>query len=228
MSPMRFIYIFIALLSWSGVAFGQATEDVAVEITATPSTSPVQITLQWKPIVFGTPTYSIWKKSKTATSWGLSIATSLPNTDSVFVDTAVIVDSAYEYYIEAISSTLISTGYIYAGIKCPAIHNKGTMIMLVDSTFIDSCAPGLTTLMNDLSGDGWQLVRHNFLRTKSDTDIKAAITNDYFTYPNVKACLILGHLAVPYSGLFDTVIYPPDGHVPYHDGAWSADIITPA
>nr|MBK9652813.1 T9SS type A sorting domain-containing protein [Bacteroidota bacterium] len=72
--------------------------------------------------------------------------------------------------------------------------------------------------MNDLSGDGWQIIRHDFSRTAPDTYIKAAIANDYVMYNDVNAALILGHLAVPYSGNI-----APDGHLE-HAGAWPADI----
>ena len=98
------------------------------------------------------------------------------------------------------------------------------MIMLVDSTFSDSCYTALKTLMNDISGDGWEIIRHDFPRTTTAVALKSDIANDYSTHVNVKSLLIIGHLAVPYSGLFDTINYPPDGHVPYHDGAWPADI----
>jgi hypothetical protein len=92
------------------------------------------------------------------------------------------------------------------------------MILLVDSTFIDSCEVEITGLMNDLSGDGWQLIRHNFSRTVSDVTIKADVVNDYATNTDVNAVFILGHLAVPYSGELR-----PDGHLD-HLGAWPADV----
>jgi hypothetical protein len=72
--------------------------------------------------------------------------------------------------------------------------------------------------MNDISGDGWQIVRHDLSRTLLDTAIRSRIKADYNTYPNVKAVLIVGHLAVPYSGDLN-----PDGH-PEHIGAWPADV----
>lgn len=225
---MKRIYLlFIALLSGFVAARAQSSEDYTVEVSATVSESPVKITLNWKLLTVDAPTYQIFKKSATATAWGSSIAT-LPSTVGSFIDTNVIIDSAYEYFIYASGvvsgSSLISTGYCYAGIRRPAMHNRGIMLFLVDSTFLDSCSAGITTMMQDLSGDGWQLIRHDFGRTATDVTIKAAITADYTAHANVNAALILGHLAVPYSGGFDNVSNPPDGHVPQHDGAWPADI----
>lgn len=213
---MRRIFILLVLLLAGNVIYAQTTEDITVQLSAIPSESPVRITLKWKPVTFGAPVYQIWKKSKTATSWGTSIAL-LPTTDSEYVDNAVIIDSAYEYLVRA-QGTINSYGYVYAGIRCPAIHNRGSLILLVDSTFTDSCRAQIATLMKDLSGDGWQLFRHDYYRTTTDVTVKAAIAADYAAHPDVKAVLIIGHVAVPYSGDLN-----PDGH-PDHLGAWPADI----
>ncbi len=217
---MRRIFTLLTLLLACGLAAAQSTEDVAVEITASVQTSPPRITLNWKRVSFvswGAPFYRVYKKSKTALFWGAPIAT-LTTSDSSYVDNAVIVDSAYEYAVYAPNDSFTSTGYIYAGIKCPAIHDRGTILLIVDSTFIDSCSASITRLMNDLSGDGWQVIRHDFLRTTSDVTIKSVISNDYAAHPNVKAVLLLGHIAVPYSGDQN-----PDGH-PDHLGAWPSDV----
>jgi hypothetical protein len=117
-----------------------------------------------------------------------------------------------------LSSSISAYGYIYAGIKAPAIHNRGTLVLMVDSTFSDSCALALANLMYDLRGDGWQLIRHDVPRSLTDAAVKAIITNDYNTQPDVKAVLLVGHIAVPYSGKLN-----PDGH-PDHLGAWPADV----
>jgi len=221
---MKSIYILLSLILGSNLSFAQATEDYAVELTATTQTAPPQITLKWKLLTVDTPNYYIWKKAKTATSWGSPIAI-LTASDSQYIDAAVVVDSAYEYQVWAEGTVLTSSGYIYAGIKSPAMHNKGILLLMVDSTFTDSCASALKTMMHDLWTDGWQLIRHDFPRTAADTTIQAVIAHDYATHTNVKAIQIVGHLAVPYSADFNAAgYYPPDGHVPYHDGAWPSDI----
>ena len=213
---MKNFYTSIALLLLCRMAGAQTTQDYAVQLTATTQVSPPKITLSWKSIPIGGPSYNVFKKSKTATSWGTAIAT-LPSTDSVYADAAVIVDSGYEYQVIANSSALTSSGYIYAGIKNPAIHNRGALVMLVDSTFTDSCAADLQKMMVDINGDGWQLIRHDLSRSLRDTGVKAIIANDYATHANLKAVLIVGHIAVPYSGDQN-----PDGH-PDHLGAWPSD-----
>lgn len=202
-----------------GSISAQSTKDYAVQITATTQVSPPSITLKWKKIPYGTPVYSIFKKTKTATAWGTAIA-AISTGDTTYTDNSVVVDSAYEYMVYCTGSTLLvtPTGYIYAGIKAPAIHNRGALVLLVDSTFTDSCAAELSNVMRDINGDGWQVIRHDLSRTLKDTAIKSIIKKDYTNIPNVKSVLILGHLAVPYSGDLN-----PDAH-PDHKGAWPADV----
>jgi hypothetical protein len=216
----KIIVVFLSFLAivFSGkLALAQTNEDLSVELSSTVQVVPPQITLHWKNITFGKPHYLIYKKSKTATSWGAAID-SLPAGATSYNDLAVIIDSAYEYQVLAPGTSFISTGYIYAGIKAPAIHNRGILLLLVDSTFTDSCSVEIASLMNDLSGDGWQIIRHDFSRTDSDTAIKSVISNDYAANPDVNAVFILGHIAVPYSGEL-----MPDGHLD-HLGAWPADV----
>jgi len=220
---MRRMFILLTLLFIGSYTYAQTTEDLAIELSATVQTAPAQIKLQWKIITVDTPNYYIYKKAKTAISWGSPIAT-IPATDSVYTDTAVVVDSAYEYKVWGLGTLLNSYGYIYAGITNPPVHNKGTLLMIVDTTFLDSCDAAINTMMQDISGDGWQIIRHNVGRSVPDTVVKAIIANDYTVNTNVISVLLLGHIAVPYSGNFDTAVNPPDGHVPYHDGAWPADI----
>jgi hypothetical protein len=211
------IFTFVIFLLGFTASYAQTAEDVAVELSATVQVSPAKITLRWKPITAYTPTYSIFKKAKTAVSWGAAITT-LTATDSTYVDNAVVADSGYEYQVLALAGLLKASGYIYAGIRNPAIHSRGTLVLIVDNTFTLSCKNEISTLMNDLSGDGWQIVRHDFARSATDATIKAAIVADNANYANVKAVLLLGHVAVPYSGDLN-----PDGH-PDHLGAWPADV----
>ncbi|MCF8450100.1 MAG: T9SS type A sorting domain-containing protein [Taibaiella sp.] len=216
---MRLFYFTLAFMLFCGSISAQSTKDYAVQITATTQVSPPSITLKWKKIPYGTPVYSIFKKTKTATAWGTAIA-AISTGDTTYTDNSVVVDSAYEYMVYCTGSTLLvtPTGYIYAGIKAPAIHNRGALVLLVDSTFTDSCAAELSNVMRDINGDGWQVIRHDLSRTLKDTAIKSIIKKDYTNIPNVKSVLILGHLAVPYSGDLN-----PDAH-PDHKGAWPADV----
>src|SRR5436190_17760295 len=70
----------------------------AVQISATVQVSPPQITLYWEPDEYGANSYTIYRKTKSATAWGSPIA-SLSGSAGSFADTAVAVGSAYEYQI---------------------------------------------------------------------------------------------------------------------------------
>jgi len=213
MSYRYFAFLLTAFLFFASASYAQPAADYAIQLTATVQASPAQITISWKPVATAT-SYALNKKAKTSGTW--AFLKSVPATDSSYTDTKVITDSAYEYSIEAAGS-VDATGYIYAGIKAPAIHYKGTLALFVDSTFTDSCATPITQLMKDISGDGWQVIRHDVSRTLSDTAIKAMIVSDVTTN-TITAVLLLGHVAVPYSGDLN-----PDGH-PDHLGAWPADM----
>jgi hypothetical protein len=197
-------------------ASAQNTRDYAVEITATVQSSPAQIALTWRSIPNVT-SYKLYRKTKNATAWGSAVATVAAPATS-YADAGVAADSAYEYKVEGNASNFTAYGYIYAGINLPETHNKGTLVMIVDSTFTDSCHAELYQLMKDYSGDGWQIVRHDVARTLRDSLVREMIKNDYVSYPNVRAVQLIGHVAVPYSGYT-----APDGH-PDHVGAWPADV----
>ena len=219
---MKKIGLLLLICSSALHLHAQSAEDYAVEITASVQTTPPVITLKWRPIS-GDTAYWVFKKAKSDLSWGSAIA-DLPSTDTVFSDSAVVADSAYEYNVIAFCTSWYASGYIFAGIQNPPLHDKGTIAVLVDTSFSDSCATGISQLMADLSGDGWRVLRHEIPPSLPDTAVKHIIASDYALYPEMNSVLLLGHIAVPYSADFDTIVYPPDGHVPYHQGAWPADI----
>lgn len=213
---MKQVYVLIFLLCFAATGQAQSCRDYAVELTAATQVSTPRITLKWK-LITGVTSYAIFKKAKTGTAWGSALAT-VAATDSLYADNAVIVDSAYEYKVVGYAGSFTAAGYIYAGIKCPAQHNRGGLVLIVDSTFSDSCASDILTYMKDLRGDGWQVIRHDVSRTMKDTGVKALIKYDYDNIANIKAVMLLGHVAVPYSGDLN-----PDAH-PDHLGAWPADV----
>ncbi len=216
---MKYLLTSLLALFAFPVLYAQSTEDYAVELTATVQAAPASITLHWKRLA-DTTTYEVYRKAKTSFDWGTSIA-SLTTSDSSYTDNTIIADSAYEYQVIGIhNSTTVSwvaKGYIYAAVRCPAIHNRGALVLMVDSTFSDSCSAALYTLMKDISGDGWEVIRHDVPRSMADTAVKALIKADYTANARVRSVLLVGHVAVPYSGDQN-----PDGH-PEHLGAWPAD-----
>lgn len=210
---LKFLPCFLLLTCLYGAASAQTAADYAIPIQVQTQVTPPQIKLQWKPRP-GATSYSILRKAKEDKTF-FNIAT-LNSTDSSYVDASVVADTTYEYAISNLGGTK-ATGYVLSGIKSPAIHYRGTMILLVDATFTDSCKTEIAQLMSDLRGDGWDLIRHDILRSAKDTFVQRIVRNDYASRSGVNALFILGHVAVPYSGDAN-----PDGHAD-HLGAWPTD-----
>ncbi len=194
------------------------TWDYSVRVSSTVQVSPASITLTWPQDTNSTPTsYAISRKAPGATSWN-SIR-SLAGSETSFTDTNVTVGASYEYRVVKVAANYTGYGYIQAGINAPLTEHRGTVVLLVDTTFTSSLAAELARLQQDLNGDGWKVVRHDVARTASVATVKNLIVTTYNAdRANVKSVFIFGHLAVPYSGQFN-----PDGH-PDHIGAWPADV----
>ncbi|MEI6574623.1 MAG: T9SS type A sorting domain-containing protein [Bacteroidota bacterium] len=194
----------------------QTCRNVSVELSATIQLSPPGITLNWLQDTTATQ-YMVYRKLKTANSWGSALL-SLAGTSTQYADTTVLPATSYEYRIYKSGTGYVGYGYINAGIEIPAMEFRGRMVLLVDSSLVDSLSNELLRLQSDLEGDGWQVIRHNVSRTASVTDVKALIVTDYNQNPSkTKAVFMLGHVPVPYSGNIN-----PDGHTD-HKGAWPAD-----
>jgi hypothetical protein len=208
----------IALIVFSvNDLFAQTCQDASIELSAVVQSAPPKVTLHWRANAAATQ-YTLYRKIKSATVWGTLVAT-LGASDTMYIDSSVSVGVSYEYKLQRTGSGFTGYGYINSGIEIPAIENRGIMILLVDSTFIDSLAMEIGRLEYDLTGDGWTVIRHDVSRTAAASDIKSIILADYNSDPaNTKALFLLGHVPVPYSGN----IYP-DGHTD-HQGAWPADV----
>ncbi|MBN8691910.1 MAG: T9SS type A sorting domain-containing protein [Bacteroidetes bacterium] len=213
---MKKLFTFLLSSIFVLESFAQSSADAAVQINATVQTSTPQITLNW---VGNTTTtsYQIFRKLKTATSWGVALAT-LTGTVNQYVDNTVSVGTNYEYRVIRSGSGYTGYGYINSGINVPVTEYRGKLILLVDSTFITSLNTELKRLQEDLEGDGWDVLRHNVLRTATPQHVRSFVQADYALDPtNTKAVFIVGHVPVPYSGNIN-----PDGH-PDHLGAWPTD-----
>jgi fibronectin type 3 domain-containing protein len=219
---------FIALWVLSGIHTLSAASFVIptnianylVQLQATVQESPPQITIEWpRESSGGITSYDIYRKSATSTSWGTVLST-MASTTTSYVDTDVVVGQGYEYRVVKTSTTTTGKGYIYSGIKIPAVHSRGTIILIVDSAQSSALSTELTRLERDLMGDGWAIERHDVASTTAVTAVKALIVSDYQDDPdNVKGVFLFGRVPVPYSGFI-----APDGHFPDHFGAWPADV----
>jgi len=202
-------------------AYATIAEDKVIKASATVQDSPPAITLTWT-LDGGANQFQIYRKSKDSTNWGSAIAV-CPADATAYVDTNVIVGTSYEYLVYKPVPTDPSPngrfGLVYAGIEVPLSENRGTVVLIVDNSFVISLSSEIERFEQDLVGDGWTVARHDVDRSETVANVKTLIQNEYTADPEkVRAVLLFGHVPVPYSG----DIYP-DGHS-NHRGAWPADV----
>lgn len=190
----------------------------SVRAEAVTQKSPAQVQLKWKmPPAKTNGNITIYRKTQMATAWGNPIA-QIAGTSTSYTDNTVSAGAAYEYKVVK-DDTTQPYGYIFAGIEHPAIHNRGALLLLVDDAFTTTCSTEISTLIKDLSGDGWEVIRKDFPRTATVATVKSYIVSASQANSKLAAVYILGHIAVPYSGEL-----VPDGHTNNHVGAWPADV----
>ena len=212
---MRLIACLLIVLFTAGLA-AQTSHDASVDLTAVVQASPPRITLNWNADANAT-SHSVYKRVWGTTTWGAAIAT-LAASAVTYVDNSVSVGVAYEYGVGRPCGAYDGWGFCVAGIQVPAKESRGKLILVVDNTMTTPLATELAQLEEDLTCDGWTVIRHDVSRTGTAASVRAVVVSDYNAdTTNVKAVLVIGHVPVPYSGNMN-----PDGHA-NHVGAWPAD-----
>ena len=207
-----------ALLAGAGRAQAQATmENLAIQASAVGLTGPPRIKLSW-PADAQATSYSISRAIKDRTSLPRVNFASLPGTAIEFIDSSAALGITYEYALSKRSNGERGNGFVVAGMEAAAVESRGVLVLVVDATHAAYLAADIERLQRDLVGDGWRVLRHDVAPTMPPPQVRALIRADYVASQMlVQAVLLLGHVAVPYSGSIS-----PDGH-PDHDGAWPAD-----
>jgi len=216
-------------------AAGQVCQDFAVDLGATVSTNPPQITLNWAlRLATNITGQTLYRRLKGETSW--TILATLSTNTTAYTDSNVVSGVEYEYWLYRSLNGYYpyrADGYLSAGIHVPFVENRGKVILIVDDSMTNALAPELSQLQQDLVGDGWTVICHDVPRMSvepSETNsiywatrsnelayVKNLIVSEYNADSNhVKAVYLLGRTPVPYSGSI-----APDGH-PDHVGAWPA------
>jgi hypothetical protein len=194
----------------------------AVELDATVRASPPRITVRWHPLS-GSTGFTVYRKLRTETAWGASIAT-LPGGATSYDDDGVTAGAHYEYRVDragspggAVASAAPGTGYIAAAIELAPMERPGAIVVVVDDTLATALVPGLTQLTADLEAEGWIVYRRDVSRTASVTSVRNTLELLRRDDPRLRAAFLVGHVPVPYAGNL-----APDGHDD-HRGAWPAD-----
>lgn len=198
------------------LAFSQIVADYAVQLSATVVNSPSPISIQWTADPNAT-LYRIYRKLKSAASW--TLYDSVPGNINQWTDGNVTSQVSYEYKFQKVTSSYTGYGYINSGIEIQETECRGKLILIIDSAYKSFLSPELKRMEQDLTGDGWIVLRHEVNRNDVVSSIKNLILADYNADPqNTKAVFLFGRIPIPYSGNLN-----PDGH-PEHKGAWPADV----
>jgi hypothetical protein len=230
----QLFFCFIFLIIGNKKVSAQAkTVDYCVLVTANVQKSPASIGLKW-PVNAGALSYNVGRKSKYEKAF-TSVATNLPGNSTGYTDNTVQAGVEYEYsVIRSHAGGFNAHGYLSSAIELPAVHNRGTLLLLIESNLKDSLKDEIHTLSLDLAGDGWKVI-HRFVSKDSSPVYVAGVIAEAARWAKnpLRSLYLLGHVPVPYSGNYGKDSYytvPPDGH-PDHGGAWPADVFygtTPA
>ena len=200
-----------------GSAIAQTANQAAVQLTANVATNPVAITFQWVPDPTAT-SYTVARRLVGNSTWGTTLTIPGGAAATTWTDSNVVVGTRYEYWFSK-NGNPNGRGFIQSGIAVPAVHDRGAVLLFVDSTQIQGLGTRLDRLQSDLVGDGWTVLRHDVLPGTSVASLKALVIAEAIANGNnLKSVFLLGHLPVPYAGDID-----PDTH-PDHRGAWPADL----
>jgi len=180
-------------------------------------------------------TYTIYRMDKGAKDWGSPLNSMSGGDSSVwatYLDETAEEGKVYEYrIIKSGVGNFTGTGYIMTGNEIDAIHDRGVLLMFVESTLFDDAKSEINSHAMDLAGDGWNVDMK--ILDPSDNNvpnIRATIDQAIKDHGEIESIYLLGHIAVPYSGQYCNDRYysvPPDGHGPGqgdHCGAWPADV----
>ncbi len=215
---------------------GQAIRSYTIELTCktrTYNTTQSIVEFKWH---YRSPNASgqyVFRKNKERHVWGNPYRI-LGSRDSSFNDT-IITGKAFEYMVEKDNGPdgVPIFGFAYSGHKVNAITNRGKILLVIDSTNKSFLENDIRTFRNDLIGDGWNTIVKWVSPSTTVTQVKSYIVSQYNADPvNVKSVVLIGDIAVPYSGDYEhySLCPPPDGHTrvsgygPSHEGAWPTDL----
>ncbi|MBI1307320.1 MAG: T9SS type A sorting domain-containing protein [Bacteroidetes bacterium] len=210
----------------------QTSRNYSVLIWADVSSSPASITVHFENDALATA-HTVYRRELGDNGWSNVVKTFSKSSDKdlSFTDNSVVAGKSYEYFVyKQGNSGFQGFGYLNAGINLAAQHNRGTVLLIIAQSAMDSLGMDLEVLRNDLSGDGYRvvdLVVHDSMKHQS---VKEMINQNAELYTDLTTLYIFGNVAVPYSGRYCADSYwkyPPDGHtagVGDHCGAWAADV----
>ncbi len=239
------------VLLGSAVAFvltsstrGETHQERGINAWASVSTSGPTVTLHWPARNSGV-TYSIYRKSPGANTWGgllatvdAGTATTWSHSGTTLTNAPVTPGTVYEYQI--VASGQDATGaalplgeecYVSVSVERPPQHSRGLVALFYEAALGNSIPLDLATLRNDLVGDGWRVFPYavpvdpvsgaKILPAEMKAITKAIYASGQIGNTSILNTLyLLGNLPIAYSGVDD----PPDGH-PKFDASANPDCV---
>ncbi len=197
--------------------FGQNASDIVIPITVTTNNNPPSIKLNF-PSPTGSLNTLIGKKQINDINYNIYV---LAGSTTTFTDNNVVPGVGYEYMVikQMNAAPNPRTGIVYAGIEAPTYTYRGKFILVIDNTLSTPLAMELDRLVQDMRGDGYQVIRHDIdVAASSVPSVKALLRSDYQADSNrTVGAFLIGNIPVPYSGEIN-----PDGYSD-HIGAWPTD-----
>ena len=191
----------------AAAARADMTWTFAVQVSAAINADPPRIELKWPTDPFPISGYTVYRKMLGAATWGDGME--LPGHATSFTDESVELGKVYEYQIIKRSPVpYTGTGYIAVGLNAPLVDQRGRLILVVDRSIAGAVANELGRFQQDLTGDGWIVVRKDVDRDASPAAVKAVIKAEYDAdKANTNAVVLFGRVPVVKSGNYNV-----DGH----------------
>lgn len=222
--PTKYTLTFLLLIPLfflSGSLKAQTPKDFVVPMTATLLTGPDRVKIDWE---LGGPEANIvvFRREKGDANWYALLFDSATTTTTV-TDFGVIPGHTYEYGVQRQVGAQYAFGYMSVPVQADLVEYRGRALVFIDQNLLAALPGELSQMAQDLAGDGWDVVPYLVPPGITAANIKNAIIFEYINDPvNTKAVMLVGDIAVPYSG--NTAW---DGHTvnapPNHEGAWPAD-----
>lgn len=215
----------LALGCVSRLTAAETTWVYGVQLSATAHTSPPRIELSWVADELPAESYLVQRKAVNAAAWDEGVT--LPGDATSFTDEKVELGARYEYKVAKYSTRITAYGYIAAGLQAPLVDDRGKVILVVDQSMVEPLGADLARFEQDLTGDGWTVVRREVSRGDSPWSVRDVIRTEYAAEPErVKSVILLGHIPIARSGNLNVDLHgarplPADVFYGEMNGEWT-------
>jgi hypothetical protein len=184
----------------------------------------------------------IFRRIAGASNWTCLTGTN-GTTNAVWIDTDLATNTIYIYGLTPSTDPpqLVPFRRITVGIDLAPVHQRGQVILIVESNLVSAQAGNISTelalLRTNLVGDGWRVTepllaprhddvggRTNYLAlNKAGRDYVTNLIYSHFDAAMTNVIFIVGHVTIPYSGGEAWDNHDGGSDVGCHGGPWVAD-----